>query len=129
MDVEEDQPELARKPRPGIYWLPNLFTTGAMFAGFYAIVTAMSGQFEAAAIAVYVAMVLDECLPYPVDRERAERSTARSVEWALRGLHQARTIRQRSDRWQGGVFAIQQGSLDRELRMARAWLKDQLAKK
>ena len=42
-----------------IYLLPNLFTTGALFAGFYAIVSAMSGRFEAAAIAVFVAMVLD----------------------------------------------------------------------
>lgn len=47
------------KSHRGVYLLPNLFTTAAMFAGFYAIVTSMSGQFEAAAIAVYVAMVLD----------------------------------------------------------------------
>src|SRR5688572_28673677 len=47
-----------KKPR-GIYLLPNLFTTGALFAGFYAIVAAMKGQFEMAAIAVLIAMVLD----------------------------------------------------------------------
>ena len=45
--------------RRGIYLLPNLFTTAAMFAGFYAIVAAMGGRFEAAAVAVYVAMLLD----------------------------------------------------------------------
>lgn len=39
--------------------LPNLFTTGAMFYGFYAITSAINGQFEAAVIAVFVAMILD----------------------------------------------------------------------
>ncbi|MDD1622012.1 MAG: CDP-diacylglycerol--serine O-phosphatidyltransferase [Methylococcaceae bacterium] len=43
----------------GIYLLPNLFTTGAMFAGFYAITSAINGHFETAAIAIFVAMVLD----------------------------------------------------------------------
>lgn len=45
--------------RRGIYLLPNLFTTGALFAGFYAIVQAMNGAYEQAAVAVFVAMVLD----------------------------------------------------------------------
>ena len=45
--------------RRGIYILPNLFTTGALFAGFYAIVQAMNGAYEQAAVAVFVAMVLD----------------------------------------------------------------------
>ena len=45
--------------RRGIYLLPNLFTTAALFAGFYAIVSAMQGSFENAAIAVYIAMILD----------------------------------------------------------------------
>ena len=48
-----------KKPRRGIYLLPNLFTTAALFAGFYAIVMAMSGDFERASIAVFIAMVLD----------------------------------------------------------------------
>lgn len=52
-----------RKPldirRRSIYLLPNLFTTGALFAGFYAIVQAMNGKFESAAVAVFIAMVLD----------------------------------------------------------------------
>ncbi|MEH6576718.1 MAG: CDP-diacylglycerol--serine O-phosphatidyltransferase [Amphritea sp.] len=48
------------KPRRrGIYLLPNLFTTGALFSGFYAVVAGMNGQFENAAIAIFVAMVLD----------------------------------------------------------------------
>ncbi len=45
--------------RRGIYILPNLFTTAALFAGFYAIVQAMNARFEAAAIAIFIAMVLD----------------------------------------------------------------------
>ncbi|WP_415890084.1 CDP-diacylglycerol--serine O-phosphatidyltransferase [Neptuniibacter sp. SY11_33] len=48
------------KPRSrGIYLLPNLFTTGALFSGFYAIVASMNGHFENAAIAIFVSMVLD----------------------------------------------------------------------
>ena len=43
----------------GIYLLPNLFTTGALFAGFYAVVQAMNGRFEHAAVAILIAMVLD----------------------------------------------------------------------
>jgi CDP-diacylglycerol--serine O-phosphatidyltransferase len=39
--------------------LPNSFTTGALFAGFYAVVQAMNGRFESAAIAIFIAMVLD----------------------------------------------------------------------
>ena len=45
--------------RRGIYLLPNLFTTAALFFGFYAIVQAMNNRFENAAIAIFVAMVLD----------------------------------------------------------------------
>jgi len=56
MDDEEQQ---QRPRRRGIYLLPNLFTTAGLFAGFYAIVAAMSANFEAAAIAVFVAMVMD----------------------------------------------------------------------
>jgi CDP-diacylglycerol--serine O-phosphatidyltransferase len=49
-------PELRRR---GIYVLPNLFTTAALFCGFFAIVKAMMGSFELAAVAIFVAMVLD----------------------------------------------------------------------
>lgn len=45
--------------RRGIYLLPNLFTTGALFSGFYAIVQAMNNQFEHACIAIFISMVLD----------------------------------------------------------------------
>ena len=45
--------------RQGIYLLPNLFTTGALFAGFYAIIAGMRGDFEAAAIAIFFAMLFD----------------------------------------------------------------------
>lgn len=48
-----------KKLRRGIYLLPNLFTTAGLFAGFYSVVAAMSGRFEAAAIAIFVAMIMD----------------------------------------------------------------------
>ena len=52
-----------RKPidlrRRGIYLLPNLFTTAALFAGFYAIVQSMNNNFENAAIAIFIAMIMD----------------------------------------------------------------------
>lgn len=47
------------KPRKGLYVLPNLFTLAALFGGFYAIVMAMNGRFENAAIGIFCAMVLD----------------------------------------------------------------------
>ena len=56
----EEVHENGRKVRQkGVYLLPNLFTTGALFSGFYAIISGMNGHFEAAAIAVFVAMLLD----------------------------------------------------------------------
>lgn len=45
--------------RRGVYLLPNLFTTAALFAGFYAVVASMHHDFDLAAIAIFVAMVLD----------------------------------------------------------------------
>ena len=45
--------------RKGIYLLPNLFTTGVLFCGFFAIVQAMNGRYETSCIAIFVAMVLD----------------------------------------------------------------------
>jgi CDP-diacylglycerol--serine O-phosphatidyltransferase len=42
-----------------IYLLPNLFTLAALFAGFFAVVQAMNQRFETAAVAVFIAMVLD----------------------------------------------------------------------
>ncbi|HEY8096463.1 MAG TPA: CDP-diacylglycerol--serine O-phosphatidyltransferase [Methylobacter sp.] len=52
-------PEKRLTRRRGIYLLPNLFTTGALFSGFYAITSAMGGRFETAVIAIFVAMILD----------------------------------------------------------------------
>lgn len=55
-------PRRRRQPgitRRGIYLLPNLLTTGALFAGFYTIIAAINGSFEAAALATLAAMVLD----------------------------------------------------------------------
>ncbi len=55
--LDDDEPPRPR--RKGIYILPNLFTLAALFGGFYAIVMAMNGQFEQAAVGVFCAMVLD----------------------------------------------------------------------
>lgn len=49
----------SRPTHRGVYLLPNLFTLGALFAGFYAIIAGMQQQFESAAIALFVAMILD----------------------------------------------------------------------
>lgn len=57
---EQKEPERTEMHRSkGIYLLPNLFTTTALFAGFYAIVAAMRGDFEQAAIAIFIAMIMD----------------------------------------------------------------------
>lgn len=59
-EPEINEPDIVEPVRRrGIYLLPNLFTTGALFAGFYAIVAGMKGQFEPAAIALFVAMIMD----------------------------------------------------------------------
>lgn len=59
-EVVEGEIEGGKKVRrKGVYLLPNLFTTGALFAGFYAIIAATNGAFEAAAIAIFVSMILD----------------------------------------------------------------------
>ncbi len=55
-----DTPQKPREGlKKGIYLLPNLFTTAALFAGFYAIISSMNGAFQQAAIAVFIAMLLD----------------------------------------------------------------------
>jgi len=48
-----------RPKRKGLYVLPNAISLAALFAAFYAIVVAMSGRFEAAAIGIFCAAVLD----------------------------------------------------------------------
>lgn len=59
-DHEEEVSEGGKSVRKrGIYLLPNLLTTGAMFAGFYAVIAGMGGDFRSACIAIIVAMFLD----------------------------------------------------------------------
>jgi CDP-diacylglycerol--serine O-phosphatidyltransferase len=58
--LESIDPPAVPRPRPrGVYLLPNAFTTGNLFAGFFAIVQAMNGRFEIAAVAIFIAMALD----------------------------------------------------------------------
>lgn len=63
MLVDEHEEEVSEDGRTvrykGIYLLPNLFTTAALFAGFYAVIAAMRGDFENAAVAIFCAMLLD----------------------------------------------------------------------
>jgi CDP-diacylglycerol--serine O-phosphatidyltransferase len=58
-DFAEGDAVVVRKRRKGIYILPNLFTLAALFGGFYAIVMAINGRFDLAAVGVFCAMVLD----------------------------------------------------------------------
>ena len=51
--------QVNKKRRRGIYLLPNLITTAGLFAGFYGIVAATQGKFEQAAVAIFIAMILD----------------------------------------------------------------------
>jgi CDP-diacylglycerol--serine O-phosphatidyltransferase len=61
MTIRRDPHKLAKVEgrRRGIYWLPNAFTTAALFAGFFSIVQAMNGRFEMAAMAIFIAGILD----------------------------------------------------------------------
>ena len=56
---DSDQENLGRPRNRGIYLLPNAFTTANLFCGFFAIVQAMNQRFEIAAIAIFVALVMD----------------------------------------------------------------------
>ncbi len=57
--IEEVSVDGRKERHRGIYLLPNLFTTGALFAGFYAVVAGMHNRFETAAVAIFIAMVFD----------------------------------------------------------------------
>ncbi|WP_027961798.1 CDP-diacylglycerol--serine O-phosphatidyltransferase [Halomonas halodenitrificans] len=57
--IEEAQEDGRTVRRKGIYLLPNLFTTSALFAGFFAVVAGINGDFTAASVAIFIAMVLD----------------------------------------------------------------------
>jgi CDP-diacylglycerol--serine O-phosphatidyltransferase len=48
-----------KKTRKGIFILPNLFTSASLFGGFYAVIAAIQGRFEAAAVAIIIAAVFD----------------------------------------------------------------------
>lgn len=54
-----DAPTPERPRSRAIYLLPNLFTTGCLFSGFYAIVAAIDGNYERAGFAVFAAMLMD----------------------------------------------------------------------
>lgn len=56
---EEQQEQSFEKRRRGIYLLPNLFTTGTLFAGFYAVLSAVEGNYMPAAIAIFLGMLTD----------------------------------------------------------------------
>lgn len=55
----EERLQEGARPGRGVYWLPNLLTTGTLFGGFYAIVAAIDGNFSRAGTAVFIAMVFD----------------------------------------------------------------------
>jgi CDP-diacylglycerol---serine O-phosphatidyltransferase len=54
-----EAPLKSQKPRRGVYLLPNLFTIGALFCGFFAIIAGSKGHFDSAALSIYIAMLLD----------------------------------------------------------------------
>lgn len=58
-DSSDDSTAPVQQRRRGIYLLPNIFTTGTLFGGFYAIIAATQGRFGVAALAIFVAMVMD----------------------------------------------------------------------
>ena len=62
MEPADDRSDPLAPPRPrgrGIYLLPNLFTTGGLFGGFFAIIAASQGRFEQACVAIFIAAILD----------------------------------------------------------------------
>jgi CDP-diacylglycerol--serine O-phosphatidyltransferase len=48
-----------KESHSGIYLLPNLFTTASLFTAFYSMVASMKGQYESAAIAIFIGMIAD----------------------------------------------------------------------
>lgn len=55
----EENKNPSRPPRAVYYLLPNLFTTGGLFAGFYAIIAASQEKFTYACVAIFIAALLD----------------------------------------------------------------------
>lgn len=66
-----------------------------------------------AALGADIAMVFDECLPYPATREVTRRSMERSVAWAAR----SRAAHGRADQ---ALFGIVQGGFETDLRVRSA---------
>lgn len=58
-DEESSCDEVKKQPRREVYLLPNLFTTAALFSGFYSIIAAMNGEFSNASVAIFISMVFD----------------------------------------------------------------------
>lgn len=57
--MSEEKRARIESMRKGIYILPNLFTTGSLFAGFYSMVATMGGDYRTAAIWILVSSVFD----------------------------------------------------------------------
>lgn len=55
IDVGDDK----KQPHKGVYLLPNLFTTAALFSGFYSIIAAMNENYANAAVAIFISMLFD----------------------------------------------------------------------
>jgi CDP-diacylglycerol---serine O-phosphatidyltransferase len=59
LNQDQDLEMPSRRPGKGIYLLPNILTTGALFGGFYAVLSGFSGQYEWASMAIFAAMIFD----------------------------------------------------------------------
>ena len=57
--MNNDKVDMTENMRKGIYILPNLFTTGSLFAGFYGMVATMGGDYQTAAIWILVSSIFD----------------------------------------------------------------------
>jgi CDP-diacylglycerol--serine O-phosphatidyltransferase len=87
-----ETPSPPRPRRRGIYLLPNLFTTGGLFAGFYAIIAAAQGSFGDACIAVFVAGILDGLdgrYHWALSTMKFDSATAGKIGWIAAFLYAA----------------------------------------
>ena len=103
--------------RRGIYLLPNLFTTAALFAGFYAIVQAMNLRFDQAAVAIFVAMVLDGLDGRVARLTRTQSAFGAEYDSLVR--HGELRRRAGADRLRVGAEGHGQPRLDRRVRLRR----------
>lgn len=58
-DTSDDAGHAPPNPRRGIYFLPSLFTTAGLFFGFFGIIQATQGNFDRAAVGIFIAMIMD----------------------------------------------------------------------